>query len=202
MSRTYEQLLPLVEACSEATSEAFLAFRDRLRESATYLRTGTLIGTEAWRESREQGLADIYAQCGYGLGAPSSAATLAERLLPVDAAHHADIAERLRTILRRRFYGADLKLDPELDSVVDVLMDYFRQEQAIVRTAAEIQQRINALLGRTPPTRPLTASGIAIYYRLQDVGKRLPYLVDEIEETLGLRLAVSSDAIEVEDLWT
>jgi hypothetical protein len=71
-----------------------------------------------------------------------------------------------------------------------------------VRAASEVQQHINNLLGRTPPKRPLTASHIAIYYQFEDVGKRLPYLVDEIEETLNLRIAVGSDAIDIVDLET
>jgi hypothetical protein len=87
-------------------------------------------------------------------------------------------------------------------------MDYLRQEQAIVRAASEIQEGINRLLGRTPPTRLLTASDLALHYRLvafhyqqelQDVGGRLPYLVNELEEELGLRIDVSSDAIEISD---
>jgi hypothetical protein len=81
--------------------------------------------------------------------------------------------------------------------VVDVLMDYLRQEEAIVRAASEIQARINRLLGRTPPMRSFTASDVALYYRLQEVGRRLPYLVDELEEELGLRVVVSSNAIDI-----
>jgi hypothetical protein len=78
-----------------------------------------------------------------------------------------------------------------------------------VRAASEIQQRINRLLGRTLPTRPLTATDLALHYRLLslhyqpqallDVGGRLPYLVDELEEELELRIVVSSDAIEISD---
>ena len=78
-------------------------------------------------------------------------------------------------------------------------MDYLRQEQAIVRAACEIQQRINRLLGRTPPTQPFTASDIDLYYQLQDVRRRLPYLGNALEEELGLHVVVSSDAIDISD---
>ena len=65
------------------------------------------------------------------------------------------------------------------------------------------------LLGRESPKHPLTASDIALHYRLvaldydpeelRGIGNRLPYLVDDIEESLGLHVAVSGDAIEISD---
>lgn len=81
-------------------------------------------------------------------------------------------------------------------------MDYFRQEQAIVRAGCEIQKRINRLLGRTPPVRPFTASDIYLYYQLQEISRRPPYLVDELEEGLGLRVIVTQDKIEISDRTT
>jgi hypothetical protein len=100
-------------------------------------------------------------------------------------------------MLQQRFGGITAPDGPALAGMVDVLMDYLRQEQAIVRAASEIQARINRLLGRTLPTRPFTASDVALYYRLQEVGRRLPYLVDELEEALGLRVVVSRAAIDI-----
>ena len=102
-------------------------------------------------------------------------------------------------MLQQRFGAIAAPDGPAFAGVVDVLMDYLRQEQAIVRAASEIQARINRLLGRTPPMRPFTASDVALYYRLQEVGRRLPYIVDELEEALGLRVVVRSDAIDITD---
>jgi hypothetical protein len=209
MSRTYEQLLALIEAWSGGESDTFMAFRERLRRSVRFHRTATRLQTEEQRVSHERVYADMYAQCASGLGAPSSGVTLAERIAPVGAAHHTFAADRLRAVLRRRFCGTATCDGAEFERMVIVLMDYFRQEQAIVRVASEIQQCINHLLGRTPPTRALTAADLALHYRLvalhyrpeelQDVGGRLPYLVHELEEELGMHIVVSSDAIEVSD---
>ena len=112
-------------------------------------------------------------------------------------------------MLRQRLRGIAAPDDSVLASVVDVLMDYFRQEQAIVRAASEIQERINRLLGRKLPTRPLTASDLALHYRLLswhyhpqellDVGGLLPSLMDELEEELGLHVAIDSDIIDIAD---
>jgi hypothetical protein len=199
MSRTYEQLWTLVEAWSGDESETFIAFRERLQSNVRSLRTKTLLATEEWRVSRERVYADMYAQCASGLGTPSSGATLAERIAPVWAAHHADAADQLRAVLRRRFCSTVATDSPKLESLVAGLMDYFRQEQAIVRAACEIQQHINRLLGRTPPTRPFNASDIDIYNRMDGDVEGLPYLVDELEKMLGLRIVVTQDAIEISD---
>jgi hypothetical protein len=178
-----------------------------------FLRTKTLLATEEWLVSRERVYADVYAQCASGLGTPPSGARFSERIAPVWAAHHADAADQLRALLQRRFCRTVASDSPELErlvtALITALMDYFRQEQAIVRAACEIQQRINRLLGRTLPTRPLTATDLALHYRLLslhyqpqallDVGGRLTYLVDELEEELELRVLVSSNAIEISD---
>ena len=198
MSRTYERLLPLIDAWSGGQSATFLAFRERFQQRARFLRA-THLGTEEQRASRERVYAEMYAQCGNGLGTASSGDTLFGRITPVGAAHHAGATDRLRAVLQQRFGAIAAPDGPAFAGVVDVLMDYLRQEQAIVRAASEIQARINRLLGRTPPMRPFTASDVALYYRLQEVGRRLPYLVDELEEALGLRVVVSGDAIDITD---
>src|SRR5206468_3443396 len=99
-------------------------------------------------------------------GVRSSEATLAERLRPRSAAHHRAAAERLRAVVRQRLGGTDVSDGPEVEQVVAALMDYFCQEQAIVRAACAIQQRINRLLGRPLPTRPFTAADFDLYYQL------------------------------------
>jgi hypothetical protein len=209
MSRTYERLWTLVEAWSGDESETFIAFRERLQRSVRFLRTATRQNTEEQRVVHERAYADMYAQCAGGLGTPSSGAMLSERIAPTCAAHHAGATDRLRGVLQERFCGIAAADGPVLEGMVDTLMDYFRQEQAIVRAASEIQQRINHLLGRTLPTRSLTATDLALHYRLvafhykpqalQDIGGRLPYLVDELEEGLGLRIVVTQDTIEISD---
>jgi len=65
--------------------------------------------------------------------------------------------------------------------------------------ACAIQERINALLGRTPPVRPFTAAAIDLFHRLQGDIARLPYLGDELAAGLGLRLVVTRDTITCEE---
>jgi len=45
--------------------------------------------------------------------------------------------------------------------------------------------------------RPFTASATDIFNLMLGDVTRLPYLVDELEEVLGLRIVVTPDAIEI-----
>jgi hypothetical protein len=197
MSRAYEQLWTIVEPLRGDRSTALGALRNNLHGNVDYMQH-TLLKTEAWRQSRERVLADMYEQCAIGLDAPLSQ-TLSERIAPASMAQHADAAGRLRAILQRRFAdsaGAGVVVTP----MVDTLMTYFRQEQAIVAAASEIQARTNELLVRTAPLRPFAASDADLYYRMQqDTERQLPYLVSELESVLGMRISVTRDAIDVAD---
>ena len=195
MSRAYEQLWAIVDAWSGVRSALLVGFRDRLQRDVHYLQTSTLLRTEAWRASRERVYADMYAHCARGLDATAAGATLPERLAPGWTADHAQAAAQLRTVLRRRLGGAGAAESPAFERLVTGVLDYARQEQAIVRVACAIQERINALLGRTPPVRPFTAAAIDLFHRLQGDIARLPYLGDELEAGLGLRLVVTRDTI-------
>ena len=203
MGRTYERLWTTLEAWSASHSATLIALRERFRNNVEFLRTRSLLASEEWCASREQVYADMYAQCTNGLGSScTEEVVLAARITPIAAAHHANVAQQLRTVLRQRCAVEEATHSSEVESLVASLMDYIQREQAIVRAACEVQQRINRMLGRAPPTRLFTASAIDLYNQMQGNVAKLPYLLDEIEEMLGLRIVVTADAIEISDRAT
>jgi hypothetical protein len=197
VARTYERLWAILEAWPADGSEALLTLRERFQTLVTFIRTHTFVQTEEWRASRDRAYADMYEQAAKGLDPEGSGRTLAEYLSPVWEAHHGYAMERLRVLLRQRLCPPHAGQSPALEGLVACLMDYLRQEQTIVRATGEIQQRINHLLGRTPPLRPLTASDLHVYYLLQEANRRPPYLIDELEEELGLHIVVTANTIEL-----
>ncbi len=200
MSRTYGRLWATLEAWPGNRADTLKALRERFENNMKHLRTHSLLASEEWCASREQAYVDMYAQCTSGLGlAGAHEAGLMELIAPVVVASHADVEQQLRAVLRQHCAVTTLTHSPELESLVASLMDYFQREQATVRAACEVQQRINRLLGRTPPTRPLTASALDIYNQMQGSVARLPYLTDEIGEMLGLRIVVTQDDIQIFD---
>jgi hypothetical protein len=197
IARTYERLWAILEVWPAEGSEAVRALQERFQSLVTFIRTQTFVQTEEWRASRDRAYADMYEQAAKGLDSEGAGRTLAEYLTPVWEAHHGYAMKQLRVLLGQRLCPPPARQSPALEELVACLIDYLRQEQAIVRATSAIQQCINDLLGRTPPLRPLTASDLHIYYLLQEVNRRPPYLVDELEEKLGLHIVVTANAIEL-----
>lgn len=206
MTRTYELLVPIVAQWSGPTAAGVRAFQEQLERSLTFLRTLTRQNTEERRLKREQVYVEMYARSANALGSSSQSGTLQERIAPVAVGNDAAACARLKTLLQRRFSEVADADASAIEHMVDVLMDYLRCEQAIVRTASGIQRSINELLGRKQPSRALTGSDLAIHYRLlaslytaehlASAGGRLPHLIDDLEEHLGLQIVVTGDAIE------
>jgi hypothetical protein len=218
MTRTYEQLVPIVAGWSGPTAERVRPLQEHLERSVNFLRTLTRQNTEERRLKREQVYVEMYERSVRALAsslasspasrnASSPNGSLTERIAAVAVGNDAEAKARLQDLLQHRFSGIADADGPAIERMVDVLMEYFRREQAIVRAADEIQQSINRLLGRERPSQPLTGADLAIHYRLLEgvysaehlaaAGGHLPYLVDQLEDELELRIVVTGEAIEI-----
>lgn len=199
MSRAYVQLESILENWTEPLSAPLIAFRQRFEHNLKFLRNGSLLATEEWRSSREHVYANMYTHCALGLGEAVADTAITTLIAPSNPNHYEDAATQLLRVMRQRFGVAATGNNNDIERLTNCLMDYFSQEQAIVRAASEIQQRVNQVLGRTSPSQPFTAAAIDIYNQLQGDVERLPYLASEIETLLGLRIVVTPVAIEIFD---
>jgi hypothetical protein len=205
MVRAYEEIATALDAWSGPTTQRFDRLRARLTRSVNFLRNATRHNTEDRREKREAVYASMYARSVGALGHETS--TLAEAIAPVDEAAHASLRTELHRELQRRLIGDANGAHPALARLTDAVMGYLQLEQAIVREAARIQTRINTLLGREAPRRPLAGADLAIHHRLlggiykpevlAKVDGQLPYLVDELNDELGFDIAVRSGRIDL-----
>jgi hypothetical protein len=203
MARTYERLAAIADAWAVQGQPQVVALRDRLRGRIDNMKTATYLATEEWRVNREQVYADMYAQCGAALSEPRPAAALPEAIAAHRATQDADIERRLRTILLRRLTDGDESTTAHLENMVSCLANYFLQVQAIVRVACNAQNDLNALLGRSPPASLFNAAQIDIHNLLQGKeGRKLPYLDDELEEAIGMRILIDQERIQITDSIT
>jgi hypothetical protein len=148
--------------------------------------------------------ADAYEQAWRALRAPVGPPTLAERIAPcAEAPMHLATATQLRGLLAARLSGGDfgeLGSTPAVARIVDALVHYLREEQAILASATELQGSINALLGRPRPTRPLSVRDLRVTFTMHAVPMApFPYLFDMLEDELGIRVACTAETIEVTD---
>ena len=189
IARTYERLWPL-EAWPAEASEALLALRERFQSLVTLIPTRTFVRNEEWRASRDRAYADMYEQAAKGLDPEG-----AENTLGVSHAvwetHHGYAMGQFRAMLRQRLYPPHTKQSPALEGLVACPHGLPAAGTGYRARTGGIQ-RINHLLGRMPPLRALTASDLHVYYRLQAADRRPPYLIDELEEALGLRIVVTA----------
>jgi hypothetical protein len=197
MARAYERMAGIAEQWAAGGLPAVLTLRDRLRTHIGNMKSASYLGTEERRASRDRVYADMFAQCAAGLSLPQHANPLPQQLAANRPASGAGLGQALRSALAGQL-GSDAASATHLEQLARCLEDYFQSEQAIVRVACKVQDNINALLGRTPPRRPFLAAQMNIHNLLQAKdARRLPYLGDELEEALGIRVQVSQHAIEL-----
>jgi hypothetical protein len=109
-------------------------------------------------------------------------------------------ARQLRGALARYLGVAAYPPITHLDDMHACMMAFLRQTQGILHVACETQRSINALLGRKQPERPFDAADIDIHIRLRgDTENRPPYLLNDIEELLGIHIVINQDIIEIAD---
>jgi hypothetical protein len=105
---------------------------------------------------------------------------------------------QLRARLAARFrppLGAE---DRFVEKMAACIMAFLRKERAILTIASETQTRINGLLGRAPPQRPFTSGAIDVHNLLQGAeSRRLPYLIDELADALGIEISIDPSQIAV-----
>ncbi len=196
MARTYEQLLPLVQAWAEIGSPSVRALHRRLQAHVKSVQQATYLAHEGWRVDRERVYADMYDQCGQALGGGFT--PLAEQLQPLLADDTDATQRQLATVLRRQLGRPDHLDERELQAVAHRLAGYCLQVQLALRAACEAQSRINALLRRPAPQRPFSSADLDLYNQLQGhATRRLPDLLAELALVLGEIIIVEPHAVHV-----
>jgi hypothetical protein len=198
MTRAYENMLEVAEQWAPHGSEAVQSLRDRLHGHIGSIKTSTFLATEKWRMDRDYIYADMYEQCGRGLGAGHVTTPLAQQIAPRRTSTHADVEQKLTEIVRQRFGLPDASDVADVERMVACLMDFFLRAQSILRAACETQSHINRMFERASATRSFGAAEIDIHNLLQgSEARRLPFLVDELEAVMNVSLVIDQDTINI-----
>ena len=200
--RCYELLAAQADAwATEAPTPAVLAWQAWLTPIVDQLRSSTHLATEQWRADREVVYGDMHAQCHRvrtgQWPARSLAAALAAQPLPADARH------ALQTAVGQRFGSATTGTPAHChqQTLVDTLAGYLARAQAVVAQGCAVQQQINQLLDRTPPAQPFQAADIDLYLHLAgETAGRVPFLLDELPQQLGLRADIGATRVQLHTL--
>jgi hypothetical protein len=198
MTRAYEEIAEALEAWPPVTTAGFTTFYDSMRAHGGSFLKGTYLANERWRASREDVYADMYQQCGRGITGFSDVAGLDVLLAAAWSDRHRQTETELQETLRSQF-GLEGKMTEQ--PVVELgtcIMNFLLRVQAVLRTATAVQSDINCLLGREQPKRAFSSADINVHNLMQGFDPdRLPYLVDELERLLGVRIDLDMDTLAV-----
>jgi hypothetical protein len=196
MSRAYKSLLKIWESVSDTS----LGQRLLARFQADWRKLEwARIADDYERDVHDVVYADAYEQAWRGLRAPKGAATYAERIAARgDSPIFAAAAMQIRRILLARFSSSDCpEFETVVERIVETLVLYLREEQAILGSSTELEETINRLMDRPLPTRPLSVRDLRVNYTM--LGVMFPYLFDTLEGELGLRVDSNAVSIAVSD---
>ncbi|MBX9758725.1 MAG: hypothetical protein K2Y29_08090 [Beijerinckiaceae bacterium] len=193
MSRAYEQIAKVAAQGAASGAAGFAELEDAWRPHMRILKTGTYLAVEQWRLDREAAYVRMFDECSNGLGARFSVDGLPARL--------GDARERGAESLGmqvERVIGHALGDGAASSELARVIADFALDTQAHLRVAAACQAHVNALLGRATPAHAFEAADAHVHTLLQEGGpQRLPFLLDELRNGLGLSLSIATDRIDV-----
>ncbi|MFO1151084.1 MAG: hypothetical protein U1E62_22130 [Alsobacter sp.] len=195
MSRGYEAVAGLAKDAVAAGQADFGPLHDRMQAHLKSLRYRTYLGSAERRVSREAAYGAIYEGCGHGLadGLPGLAQSFAAARGSGSSALRAQIGDALAP--------SPLSPGPWRDRLAEVLADHALETQAILRVAVRDQLALNAELGRAPAIRPFSAADADVHGLLQGHEvRRLPFLLDELRDLLGLDLDIDTE--DVGAVWS
>ncbi len=197
MARAYEALAEVAQRARDIGAAGFEAFDARMQQRMAELRGATYLATEAWRAERERAYDDMYGESGRGLPPSEATPSLSDMLAHVRPAPPASLEFILARIVSERIAGDGARL-PYAGRVAKAIVHFALDVQAALRVACASQAKVNACLGRVQPSRPFDSIALTVHGRLQGMSaQRLPYLLDEIDAALGVRLHIDADAIEL-----
>lgn len=197
MARAYEALAGVALRALDVGADGLEDFHGRMQQRMAELRGGTYLATEAWRADRERAYDDMFGESGRGLPQSEATPSLSDMLAHARPAPPASLEFILSRIVSERINGDGARLT-YAGRIAKAIVHFALDVQSSLRVACASQAKVNACLGRTQPSRPFDSAALSVHGRLQDVGgQRLPYLLDEIEAALGVRLHIDPETIEL-----
>ena len=198
MARAYRALLTIFEA----TGEGYARVRERLGYDFRGFEK-LQITLPYDQDVHLKFYQDAYERSWRAVRSPVGPPTLAEAIaVGPELAMHRAAADRLRAVLPERLSRGELVGSgraPDVESLVGVLVQYLREEQAILAATERIQEAINRLLDRPRPRRPLSVRDLRANYLMVPGINAFPYVFDVLEDELGIRVDCTAHAIEISD---
>lgn len=200
MARTYTELFAIAEAWAASGTAAALSLRDRMHVHIEKIKYASYLATEEWRTDREQAYAEMYQQCDRGVRGSDVGKSLNIRKTAERQHFDKNARHILLNAIQKLFESSDDNTKHVEDFLASII-HFLQIAQTAMRSGIDVQNEINRLLGRQQPQRSFEVHDIDLHNQLQEnQERRIPYLIDELEELLGIRIYLDSHNISIETL--
>ncbi len=199
MLGAYVRFYDVLDGWKGETSPKFDALKALFKKHHTFVTTNTYLQSEEWREARMTAYADMYDKCQLGLTGKLPERTLRERIAEGDDQISTEARAALQSIFERNL---DDMADPtEIAArMTDSIVYYLRRVQNRLIMAEEVQNGINAMLGRPTPKHRFTIYDIDIYNRLLEMeGVVMPFFAVELGNVFGIKVHLDPGEITITD---
>jgi hypothetical protein len=195
----YVRFYDVLDAWKGETSPKFDALKALFKKHHTFVTTNTYLQSEEWREARMTAYADMYDKCQLGLTGKLPEGTLRERIADGDDQISDEARAALQSIFERNLN--DMADPAALAALMtESIVYYLRRVQNRLIMAEEVQNGINALLGRPTPKHRFTIYDIDIYNRLLEMeGVVMPFFAVELNNVFGIKVHLDPGEIIITD---
>ncbi len=147
--------------------------------------------SEDRRSAREATYGKLARDCNQGLATAKQTPIPNLWISDIDRARFARLSETLRSELM-------VRVGQGYEQVHAALLDYVLSTHLQLRTALQVQSKLNVVLGRETPVRAFLAQDMQIHLLIQQRdGGVMPHLIDVLAQWLGLTLTVTASEISL-----
>ncbi|MGZ8284911.1 MAG: hypothetical protein ACXW27_05905 [Allosphingosinicella sp.] len=197
----HAQLREIVSGWTKSDSPTFSKLRERCQKIHEVTQDVGWLKTDAFRKSRLIAYNEMYQKCGFGLTGEWPDPSLEdqyENLPPLPE----KTMEQLKALFARQLH--DLPDGDELFAeMAEWLGRFISFIQVATRVSLDVQDRINALLGREKPKQTFMGRDLSKYIGLdksvdsKHERREVPFLIDDIARFLGVTIDVTVDDVTI-----
>jgi hypothetical protein len=197
----HAQLREIVNNWTKSDSPSLAKLRQRTEKIHEVTQDVGWLKSDEFRKSRLIAYDEMYQKCGFGLTGRYPEPSLEEQYENLPRLPEKTM-EELRALFARQF--EDLPDGEELFAqMADWLGRFISFVQVALRLSLDVQDRINALLGREKPKETFYGRDLATYVGLdksvdsKDERIEVPFLIDDIAKFLGVTIDVTVDDVVI-----
>lgn len=197
----HSELREIITSWTKSDSATLARLRERSEKIHEVTQDVGWLKSDAFRKSRLVAYNEMYQKCGFGLTGEFPHPSLEDQYENVPPLPE-ELQAQLKDAFARHFH--DLEDGDELFTrLADWLGRFISFVQVATRVSLDVQNRINALLGREQPRKTFMGRDLGKYIGLdksvdsKNERREVPFLIDDIAKVLKITIDVTVDGVTI-----